>query len=212
MSIEPKLHDTVLIEFAPAQDSTAPVIDALQRIRLELDLSARDEQICQALTEPRITTYLRGLPLDPPLERVATLTRRMLTPLSVGEIEVSRLAAMRIHPGASPDATPHFHYVVRTDVERGGEEELERWYDEEHMPALAAVPGVVLAQRLVSRDAPPRYYARYDLISPDVLRTPAWLAVRGTDWSGRVRPMFRHTRRIVSRLLTGAGAPKSAIS
>lgn len=66
---------------------------------------------------------------------------------------------------------------------------------------LAAVPGVVLAQRLVSLDAGPRYYACYDVITPDVLQSREWLAVRDTDWSGRVRPTFRNTRRIVSRRL-----------
>jgi hypothetical protein len=212
MSIEPKLRDAILIELVPGQGPIAAITDALGRIREGLNLPASDEQACQAIAEPRVTAYLRGVPPDMTVERVAALARTMLGPLATGEIEVSRLSAMRVHAGASPDATPHYHYVVRTDVAPGSEEELERWYDEEHMPALAAVPGVVLAQRLVSRDAPPRYYACYDMVSPDVLRSPEWLAVRGTEWSGRVRPMFRHTRRIVSRLLTLADAPKGKVS
>lgn len=73
------------------------------------------------------------------------------------------------------------------------------------MPKLAAVPGVAMAQRLVSLDAGPKYYACYDLVSPDTLKSAPWLAARGTDWSERVRPTFRHTRRIVSRRLLELG-------
>ena len=140
-------------------------------------------------------------------ERIAAVFRVELGPLADVEIEVSRLAAVRAYAGASPDATPRFHYVVRTDVEIGSEQELERWYDEEHMQALAAVPGVVRAERLVSLDASPRYYACYDLVSPDVRFSPEWLAVRETDWSGRVRPKFRDTRRIVSRRIDRTTLP-----
>ena len=44
-------------------------------------------------------------------------------------------------------------------------------------------------------DGHPTYIACYDLVSADVLGCEAWLAVRGTEWSSRVRPLFRNTRR-----------------
>ena len=197
---QPPLRDAILIEFTP-RDATSPALAAaLAKVRARLGLPLEEEQACEAVSEPRVTAYLRGLPPDS-VETVAAVARSELAALALGEIEVSRLVAIRVYAGASPDAIAHYHYVVRTDVAPGGEEELERWYDEEHMPALARVPGVVLAQRLVSLDAAPRYYACYDLVSPDVRHSREWLAVRETDWSSRVRMLFRHTRRIVSRCL-----------
>ncbi len=104
-------------------------------------------------------------------------------------------------PGASAGETPAFHYVVEMDPAAGWEDELFRWYDAEHMPGLAAVPGCVRAQRYVNRDGGPQALACYDLIDPSVLESPAWLAVRRTTWSGRVPPQFRNTRRTMFRSL-----------
>lgn len=193
------LWDAILIEFTPKDAASPEIAAALARVHAKLGLPL-DQQACQALGEPRVTDYLRGLPSDS-FEKVMAVVHAELAAVADGEPEISRLATVRVYTGASSTATAHYHYVVRTDVAPGGEEELERWYDEEHMPSLAAVPGVVLAQRLVSLDAAPRYYACYDLVSPEVLLSREWLAVRETDWSGRVRPTFRSTRRIVSRRL-----------
>ncbi|NBW63424.1 MAG: 7-carboxy-7-deazaguanine synthase QueE, partial [Synechococcaceae bacterium WB4_1_0192] len=41
----------------------------------------------------------------------------------------------------------------------------------------------------------PLHLACYDLLHADVTESEPWLAVRHTDWSSRVRPLFRHTRR-----------------
>jgi hypothetical protein len=88
--------------------------------------------------------------------------------------------------------------------------ELEAWYEQEHLRGLSRVPGCLRARRLVrlavdnsgGRSAPdgalsslPLYVASYDLQGPEVTESEPWLAVRHTDWSSRVRPMFRNTRR-----------------
>ena len=101
--------------------------------------------------------------------------------------------------GASAGTHAGFHYVVETDAAPGWEEELDRWYAEEHLPALAAVPGCARAARLRNLDGGPRSHAFYELASPEVLQTPAWLAVRASAWSGRIRPQFRNTRRTMFR-------------
>ena len=98
-------------------------------------------------------------------------------------------------PGASAGVDAPWHYVVETDVLPEAEAELNAWYDEEHLPALAAVPGVVRARRLLNPTGSPRYHAAYDLASMDAFGSPPWLAVRATPWSSRVRPAFRNTRR-----------------
>jgi hypothetical protein len=46
------------------------------------------------------------------------------------------------------------------------------------------------------------YLACYDLVSPSALTSEAWLAVRRTPWSDRVRSTFRDTKRTVFRTMS----------
>jgi hypothetical protein len=114
---------------------------------------------------------------------------------------VSRLELAVELAGASHAAEPAWHYVVEMDPEAGWHDELMRWYDTEHMPGLAAVPGSVRAARLLNHDHGPLSLACYDLVDPGTLGSPPWLAVRGTAWSSRVRPHFTHTRRTMFKTL-----------
>jgi hypothetical protein len=101
--------------------------------------------------------------------------------------------------GASAGRTAEWHYVVETDVRPEAEADFNAWYDIEHMPGLAAVPGTVRAQRYVSRYGQPAYYATYDLETRETFGSEPWLQVRGTDWSSRVRPNFMNTTRTMFR-------------
>src|SRR3954463_14424460 len=120
---------------------------------------------------------------------------RWLQPFALGAIQGIRLKGVKRLAGASWSTSAAWHYVVRTDAAPGWEDELQRWYDQEHLAALAAVPGNVHAQRLLCLDQSPKFYACYDLVGADVLGSPAWLTVRNTAWSSRVRPHFTNTRR-----------------
>jgi hypothetical protein len=111
----------------------------------------------------------------------------------------TRLQRTRRLPGAAFGTAAPFHYVVATDVAPGGDAELNAWYDEEHLPGLAAVPGTVQATRYLDPIGSPRYHACYDLATLAAFNSPAWRAVRGTAWSTRVRPTFRATRRAMYR-------------
>jgi len=97
----------------------------------------------------------------------------------------------------TPQHEPRFgaHYVVETDPEQGWEDEIFKWYDQEHLPGLARVPGCKVARRYINLDHAPRSFACYDLTSPAVLNSDPWLAVRGTAWSDICRPHFTNTRR-----------------
>jgi hypothetical protein len=97
--------------------------------------------------------------------------------------------------GASHQEIGGFHYVVETDVSEVNDEEFNAWYDTEHLPGLAKVPGTISARRLIRLSGGPRYIACYDLVSPAVMESEAWLAIRHTAWSSRVRPMFFNTER-----------------
>ena len=129
--------------------------------------------------------------------------RRLREALASGlpTASAARLLALMEIEGASASATPSHHYVVETDVVAAAEADLNAWYDQEHLPGLAAVPGTVRAARYRNLDSGPRYHACYELASRDTLGSPAWLQVRASDWSSRVRPMFVDTRRMMFRSL-----------
>jgi hypothetical protein len=63
------------------------------------------------------------------------------------------------------------------------EEELNDWYDLEHLPERAALPGVETAQRFTSLGDGPRYAAIYDLTGLDVLQSDGYRAVSGANFS-----------------------------
>ena len=84
------------------------------------------------------------------------------------------------------------------------EAEFNDWYDKEHIPALAAVPGVLCARRF--RGTGNRtYVALYHLESPDVVESADWKRARESDWSSRIVPRFRdHLRLVLRRYVRGA--------
>src|SRR3979411_1409829 len=65
--------------------------------------------------------------------------------------------------------------MVWTDIDPEFETEYHRWYDEEHIAHLLAVPGFLSAGRYVALKGSPKYLALYELEAPDVLRSPAFL-------------------------------------
>jgi hypothetical protein len=75
------------------------------------------------------------------------------------------------------------------------EEEFNAWYDTEHVPERLAVPGFETGLRFVGvSGAAPRYLAIYDLASPEVLRSEAYLRVafeRSSPWTKRVTSRVR---------------------
>ena len=113
----------------------------------------------------------------------------------------SRLARQRDIAGASRGLSPVAHYVVEMDPEAGWEQELFAWYDQEHMPGLAAVPGCIHAVRLLNLDHGPLNFACYDLTARQIMGCPPWLAVRHSSWSDRVRPHFTNAQRTMFEVI-----------
>lgn len=159
-------------------------------------------QLCLALEQPLAYLYFWG-------ETPGSFTPPGTAPWT----DVSRLEMLSSLAGASASEPASIHYVVETDVHPGWEQEFNDWYDKEHLPGLARVPGCASASRLRNPDASPRYHACYDLVSAQVLEHPAWLAVRHSAWSDRVRPRFMNTRRLMFRmlLLEAAGAQAAEV-
>lgn len=113
----------------------------------------------------------------------------------------SRLHKVFETTGAATGQKPAFHYVVETTPEKGWFKEISAWYDQEHMPGLAAVPGCIHAVRMINMDHGPKSFACYDLVDRDVMGSGPWLKVRATDWSSKCRPHFTNTRRNMFEVL-----------
>ena len=83
------------------------------------------------------------------------------------------------------------------------EHEFNDWYDTEHLPALAAVPGTLYARRYRGTGAAAqRYLALYYLTSAEIPNSTAWKAAANTPWTERMRPHFRDHLRMSSALST----------
>ncbi|TDE11813.1 DUF4286 family protein [Jiangella asiatica] len=78
--------------------------------------------------------------------------------------------------------------LVMMEPEPGHENDLNRWYDEEHLAERLAVPGITSARRFRALQGGPRYLALYDLDGPDVVASPAYLERKRhpTPWTRRV--------------------------
>lgn len=68
--------------------------------------------------------------------------------------------------------------AVRTDIPGALEDEFNSWYNEDHIPALLAVPGVYCARRYLAVEGAPKYLAVYELENLDVPNTEAWARAR----------------------------------
>lgn len=124
-------------------------------------------------------------------------------------LRVSRLQKVLDKAGASAGTKPVFHYVVEMDPAPGWMDQLAEWYDSEHMPGLAQVPGCIRASRFLNHDHGPLSLACYDLVTEDTLGSAPWLAVRETEWSSRMRPHFTNTLRTMFDLLADVANPQT---
>ena len=83
--------------------------------------------------------------------------------------------------------------VASMNVDPDAEAEFNEWYNNEHLPQLAAVPGVLCARRFRSPETRPerKYLSLYHLTNPDVSRSDVWRRAADTDWTRRMRPHLR---------------------
>lgn len=81
-------------------------------------------------------------------------------------------------------------FLVWTDIPEEVEEEFNRWYNEEHIAEILAMPGFLDAARYVAVRGGPKYLACYELEGPDARETPEflWHWDHPSEWSKRVSP------------------------
>jgi hypothetical protein len=104
-------------------------------------------------------------------------------------------------------------FSAAMDVEPAREALFNEVYDQEHVPLLLKVPGVLSVARFRSQpvtmviggerktiviESEPRYNALYEIESPAVLVSEAWAhAVDQGRWPGQVRPHTRNRRHVL---------------
>jgi hypothetical protein len=89
--------------------------------------------------------------------------------------------------------------MLAVNVPEDVESEFNAWYDEEHIPLLVKVPGVLGARRFRTVGGTHRYLAVYHLTAPGVEASQAWKESVNTPWAARMRPHFRDAYRLVLR-------------
>ena len=103
--------------------------------------------------------------------------------------------------------------IASMDVDPEHEALFNEVYDQEHIPNLSRVPGVlgivrykreelimnIGGERKIMRaENEPAYSVIYELESPDVLTSPEWNeAVEAGRWPAQVRPYTRNRRHVL---------------
>lgn len=95
--------------------------------------------------------------------------------------------------------------LVTFDVDSDVEDELDRWYEEEHIAERLAIEGFTRARRYQATEGGPKHLALYDLTSVDVLNSDAYIHARttgATPWTLRMESKFRNFERSKYRLIS----------
>ncbi len=110
-------------------------------------------------------------------------------------------------------------FIASMDVDPEKEDLFNEVYDQEHVPLLSKVPGVVSVTRFkseplsmimagerhtVEAEGEPRYSAMYEIESPDVLVSDAWAeAIDHGRWPTEVRPYTKNRRHTLKKIMPG---------
>lgn len=140
-----------------------------------------------AVLESPAYQAIGGANLSPWSKRITAQCERIL-----------RFAGEQILPGDQVAPTNAGALLLNAmNVAPEGEDDFNKWYDEEHIPALAAVPGVLCARRFRATQSPLKYVALYHVETPEVVSCEAWQKAVDTPWTQRIRSHMRDRLRIV---------------
>ncbi len=108
-------------------------------------------------------------------------------------------------------------FIASMDVEPEKEALFNEVYDQEHVPNLLKVPGVISVTRLVAQpltmslggerkdivaEGEPTYTAFYEIESPEVLVSREWAeAVEAGRWPDEVRPYTKNRRHVLRKVV-----------
>jgi hypothetical protein len=113
---------------------------------------------------------------------------------------ILRYEGEQLYPGdrEAPESAAAL-MLIGMNVAPEHEAEFNEWYNSEHVPALAAVAGVLCARRYRGTGGTQRYVAVYHLEASGVLRSADWHNSADTPWTQKLRPHFRDMLRIECR-------------
>jgi hypothetical protein len=103
--------------------------------------------------------------------------------------------------GEAPQDYAPFLLSVRLDIASAVEAEFNEWYNVDHLPKLAAVPGVHSARRYrrLSGNGT-QYLALYELANEQVTNTEAWSKAANTEWTLKMRPHLKPLTNLSKRI------------
>lgn len=95
----------------------------------------------------------------------------------------------------------HIIQIVRIDVAPLAEDEFNRWYEEEHIPNLLKVPGVIWAKRGINTGKGPKYIAIYEHQNRNIRESEAYQKASETDWTRKMESHFLSFERQIYEIL-----------
>ena len=189
--VEDEFNDWYDTEHIPERQRVAGFINAERWIGAEDPAVSIATYDLASLEVLQSATYkaIAGANLSPWSKRVTGKCQR-----------ICRFEAEQILPGgkAAPVEAGGM-LLFAMNVKPEAEAEFNEWYDTEHVPRLAQVPGCLLARRFRTNGGTHRYIATYHLTAPDVCASKRWEAAAVTPWTLKLRPYTSERLRVVLR-------------
>jgi hypothetical protein len=186
-----EFHDWYDTEHVPERQRVPGFINAQRWVGADdpsISIATYDLESLDVLKTPAYTS-IAGANLSPWSKRVIGMVER-----------ICRFEAEQLSPGrqaASAEAAGMMVFAM--NVMPGAEADFNAWYDDEHVPRLAAVPGCLTARRFKASGGTHKYVAVYHLESPEVCSSKAWREAADTPWTLRIRPHTSDRLRVVLR-------------
>ncbi len=137
-----------------------------------------------------------GANLSPWSKRLTAKVQRLL-----------RIEGEQLVPGdAVARNTTQYLMLFACNVKPERLEEVKRWYREEHIPRLAAVPGCVSARHFVSHAGTHNSIGLYELETAETCASAAWKEAAYTPWTKEMHPHLGDALRLVVRRYQRAAA------
>lgn len=131
-------------------------------------------------------------------DKASDRTKRILA----GVTGRRRSVYVQSNPGRLPAPAAGGLLLFEFDIgDAAAVEEVEEWYDAEHLPLLRRIPGVLAARRFQAVAANPQFLALYHLTEAEAARHPGWKAAADTPWSQRLISKMTHVNRKVYRAI-----------
>jgi hypothetical protein len=155
-----------------------------------------------ALYEMQDETVTAGQEFQQVLAKPTPWSARMRS--FYGDNRIRHTCRLIFSAGEAPPKDAPYIYIVKTDIAADVEPDFNDWYNQEHAPALASVPGCFRARRFLAVDGKPKYMAVYELEHADVIKSAAWAKARDTAWTEKIRPHMQNLERRVYQLILPA--------